>query len=197
MQLIKLQIDEAHVLRHHVTKPVINEIYEVITPIRRIKQEIKPVEEVIETVVAREQDKEEVQFPVKGDQPPQRPPPPPVIEQRPLNELEEQVMAQIGQEYMLASSNSIMTSVYGPPATTTPNKKWRFYRTWQEFPISESGHLYVTPPPLPRDEITTTRTLEEFGQRHRPLKIPARSKNNRMTHIKRKKTNTQLRKKKN
>lgn len=197
-------------LRHHVVKPVINEIFEVITPIRRIKQEIKPVEEVVETVVAREQDKEEVaQFPLKDEHPPppplptiQRPPPPttvPIVEQRPLNGLEEQVMAQIGHEYMLASSNSIMASVYGPPAMTTPNKKWRFYRTWQEFPITDSEHLVVTPPPqqLSHDiDVTTTTTLEEFGQRHqRPLQIPDRSKNNRMTHLKHKKS-VQLRNKK-
>ena len=45
--------DEAHVLKHAVTKPVIQEIREVITPFRRITQEVLPVQEQINTIVAR------------------------------------------------------------------------------------------------------------------------------------------------
>ncbi|UXI16327.1 major abundant protein BTP1 [Sarcoptes scabiei] len=45
--------DEAHYLRHTVKKPVFQEVYEVITPFRKITQEIRPVQEDIQTVVAR------------------------------------------------------------------------------------------------------------------------------------------------
>ena len=45
--------DEAHVLRHSVNKPIIQEIREVITPFRKITQEIQPVQEEINTIVAR------------------------------------------------------------------------------------------------------------------------------------------------
>ena len=45
--------DEAHVLKHAVTKPVIQELREVITPFRRITQEVLPVQEQINTIVAR------------------------------------------------------------------------------------------------------------------------------------------------
>lgn len=45
--------DEAHVLRHTVNKPVIQEVREVISPFRRITQTVQPVQESIETLVAR------------------------------------------------------------------------------------------------------------------------------------------------
>ncbi|UXI16213.1 hypothetical protein NH340_JMT02156 [Sarcoptes scabiei] len=45
--------DEPHFLRHSVTKPVIQEVHEIILPYRRIIQEIRPVEEEIKTIVAR------------------------------------------------------------------------------------------------------------------------------------------------
>jgi hypothetical protein len=45
--------DEAHVLRHSVTKPVIQEVREVIQPFRKITQEVQPVSEQINTIVAR------------------------------------------------------------------------------------------------------------------------------------------------
>ena len=45
--------DEPHVLKHTVKKPVYQEVNEIITPYRRITQEIKPVQEEIETLVAR------------------------------------------------------------------------------------------------------------------------------------------------
>lgn len=45
--------DEPHFLRHSVTKPVIQEVHEIIMPYRRIIQEIRPVEEEIKTIVAR------------------------------------------------------------------------------------------------------------------------------------------------
>ncbi|XP_027202416.2 uncharacterized protein LOC113796355 [Dermatophagoides pteronyssinus] len=47
--------DEPHILRHSVTKPIIQEVHEVITPQRRITQEIQPVQEEILTVVSRDQ----------------------------------------------------------------------------------------------------------------------------------------------
>jgi len=46
--------DEPHVLRHSVTKPIIQEIREIITPSRKIVQEIQPVQEEILTIVAKE-----------------------------------------------------------------------------------------------------------------------------------------------
>lgn len=45
--------DGAHVLKHLVKKPVYQEVREVITPYRKIVQEIKPVHEEIQTLVAR------------------------------------------------------------------------------------------------------------------------------------------------
>jgi len=45
--------DEPHILRHSVNKPIIQEIREVITPFRKITQEIQPVQEEINTIVAR------------------------------------------------------------------------------------------------------------------------------------------------
>ncbi len=45
--------DEPHRLIHEVTKPIIQEVREVITPFRRVIQEIKPVQEEIQTIVAR------------------------------------------------------------------------------------------------------------------------------------------------
>jgi len=45
--------DEPHRLVHEVTKPIIQEVREVITPYRRVVQEIKPVVEDIQTIVAR------------------------------------------------------------------------------------------------------------------------------------------------
>ena len=45
--------DEPTRLQHEVTKPIIQEIREVITPYRRVIQEIRPVQEEIHTVVAR------------------------------------------------------------------------------------------------------------------------------------------------
>ncbi|OTF82081.1 hypothetical protein BLA29_014808, partial [Euroglyphus maynei] len=45
--------DEPHVLKHTVKKPVYQEVHEVILPRRQITQEIKPVLEDIQTLVAR------------------------------------------------------------------------------------------------------------------------------------------------
>ena len=45
--------DEPHLLRHTVKKPVYQEIREVISPYRKITQEIRPVQEEINTIVAR------------------------------------------------------------------------------------------------------------------------------------------------
>lgn len=47
--------DEPHRLLHSVTKPIIQEVHEVITPFRKITQEIQPVQEEILTVVPRGQ----------------------------------------------------------------------------------------------------------------------------------------------
>ncbi|OTF75494.1 hypothetical protein BLA29_013148, partial [Euroglyphus maynei] len=41
------------ILRHTVTKPVLQEVREVIAPFRRITQTVQPVQESIETLVAR------------------------------------------------------------------------------------------------------------------------------------------------
>lgn len=45
--------DEPHKLYHEVKKPVYQEIREIITPYRRVIQEIRPVQEDIQTVVAQ------------------------------------------------------------------------------------------------------------------------------------------------
>jgi len=45
--------DEPHVLTHEVVRPVIQEIREVIVPQRNVVQEIRPVLENVQTVVAR------------------------------------------------------------------------------------------------------------------------------------------------
>lgn len=46
-------VDEPHHLFHEVSKPIIQEVREVISPFRRIIQEINPVQEDIQTIVAR------------------------------------------------------------------------------------------------------------------------------------------------
>ena len=46
-------VDEPHHLFHEVSKPIIQEVREVISPYRRIVQEINPVQEDIQTIVAR------------------------------------------------------------------------------------------------------------------------------------------------
>lgn len=45
--------DEPHRLIHKVTKPIYQEIFELIKPYRKITQEITPVQEEIQTIVAR------------------------------------------------------------------------------------------------------------------------------------------------
>src|SRR6218665_2828342 len=45
--------DEPHVLKHTVTKTIIQEVTEVISPFRRIQQTVEPVREEIQTMVAR------------------------------------------------------------------------------------------------------------------------------------------------
>ena len=45
--------DEPHVLKHTVTKPIIQEVKEIISPFRRIVQKVEPVREEIQTLVAR------------------------------------------------------------------------------------------------------------------------------------------------
>ena len=45
--------DEPHKLVHTVTKPIVQEIREIITPYRTVTQHIEPVKEEIQTVVAR------------------------------------------------------------------------------------------------------------------------------------------------
>ena len=45
--------DEPHKLVHTVTKPIIQEVREVISPFRRVTQEIEPVREQVQTIVAR------------------------------------------------------------------------------------------------------------------------------------------------
>lgn len=44
--------DAPQIIRHLVTKPIIQEIREIITPYRRIIQDIQPVQEVVHTIVA-------------------------------------------------------------------------------------------------------------------------------------------------
>lgn len=46
--------DEPHVAVHTVTRPVIQELREIITPFRRVRQEIQPVQEDIQTFVSRD-----------------------------------------------------------------------------------------------------------------------------------------------
>lgn len=48
--------DEPHRLIHSVTKPIIQEVHELITPFRKITQEIQPVQEEIQTIVSRNVD---------------------------------------------------------------------------------------------------------------------------------------------
>ncbi|OTF73867.1 hypothetical protein BLA29_015159, partial [Euroglyphus maynei] len=49
-------LDEPQRLIHRVTKPIIQEVYELIQPMRKIQQEIMPVQEEVLTIVARGQD---------------------------------------------------------------------------------------------------------------------------------------------
>ena len=45
-------------LKHSVTKPIIQEVREIITPFRKITQEIQPVQEEILTIVSRGQEQQ-------------------------------------------------------------------------------------------------------------------------------------------
>lgn len=45
--------DQPHYLKHVVTKPIYQEVHEVIVPHRKVLQEIKPVQEEIKTIVAK------------------------------------------------------------------------------------------------------------------------------------------------
>jgi len=51
--------DEPHRLVHSVKKPIIQEVREIITPMRKITQEIQPVKEEILTIVSRNEEKEQ------------------------------------------------------------------------------------------------------------------------------------------
>ncbi|KAF7495986.1 hypothetical protein SSS_09610 [Sarcoptes scabiei] len=45
--------DEPHFLKHTVTKPIIQEVHEIISPYRKVVQTVEPVKEEIKTLVAR------------------------------------------------------------------------------------------------------------------------------------------------
>lgn len=45
--------EEPHISRHTVTRPLIQEVREVVTPFRKIVQELQPVQEHVETIVPR------------------------------------------------------------------------------------------------------------------------------------------------
>ena len=45
--------DAPQILRHEVSKPIIQEVHEIISPYRRIVQEIKPVIETIDTIISK------------------------------------------------------------------------------------------------------------------------------------------------
>ena len=45
--------DEPHILKHSVTKPIIQEVREIVSPFRKIVQEIQPVQEEILTIVSK------------------------------------------------------------------------------------------------------------------------------------------------
>ena len=49
--------EQPTLLVHQVNKPIIQEVREIITPYRRVIQEIRPIEEEIHTIVARKLDK--------------------------------------------------------------------------------------------------------------------------------------------
>lgn len=46
--------DGLQVLVHSVTRPILHEIREIITPYRRVTQEVKPVQETAETLIAQD-----------------------------------------------------------------------------------------------------------------------------------------------
>lgn len=45
--------DEPHVLKHTVTKPIIQEVYEVVSPFRKIQQTIEPVRVRLTSLLTR------------------------------------------------------------------------------------------------------------------------------------------------
>jgi hypothetical protein len=45
--------EEPHKVMHEVLRPVIQEVREVITPYRRVVQEIQPVVETVNTIIAK------------------------------------------------------------------------------------------------------------------------------------------------
>lgn len=54
--------DEPHVRSHTVHRPVVQQLNEVITPYRKINQEIKPVVEHIESLISRGQQQQKVAY---------------------------------------------------------------------------------------------------------------------------------------
>ncbi|KAH7644000.1 dfp2-like protein 11 [Dermatophagoides farinae] len=58
--------DEPHYLIHRVVKPVYQLINEIIKPYRKITQEIKPVEEDIQTIIARQIPSDNKYVPMNG-----------------------------------------------------------------------------------------------------------------------------------
>lgn len=56
--------DHPHHLRHEVTKPIIQEVHEIVKPYRRVIQEIRPVVEEIQTIVSKKsEDNRSDQYP--------------------------------------------------------------------------------------------------------------------------------------
>lgn len=58
--------DQPSILRHEVIKPIIQEVREVLLPYRKIIQEIRPVTEEIQTIVAKKSDVESGKEPGSG-----------------------------------------------------------------------------------------------------------------------------------
>ena len=115
--------DHPHILKHTVTKPIIQEIFELITPYRLVRQEVQPVQELIETIVGKNVDSKPEKFepkdapsnveydnvdPVDHD--------PLYTKSSEINRVEQEVLDRVEQDYMAASANSLFSTIYGVPA---------------------------------------------------------------------------------
>ncbi|OTF83707.1 hypothetical protein BLA29_009200 [Euroglyphus maynei] len=85
-------MDEPHRLIHIVRKPIIQEIYEVITPYRYVKQEIQPVKETIRTPYEQQESQQ----------------------QQSIN-WQNQMRQQLVNQYHRAINNGLLTNLYGIP----------------------------------------------------------------------------------
>ena len=129
--------DGLHVLVHTVTRPVLQEIREIITPYRRVTQEIKPVQETAETLVAQDKrgySNNAESSPVQPAKPKQQQQQPTALAQKPLklapspkpqpkSQSQQQNYSQIQQKSMKPLAKQQPINRPNPPAPAAQKPK--------------------------------------------------------------------------